>query len=182
MVSHIARAGNQEKDSKIDKNRQTQQPPVLTSPDPHGVGWHPPSGADLRPKIEDAVEGSSTPLRGEASQESSRVSNVHPQPPARSLWSMLWGAEVAILGEVRGATSGVVALFDVMLGAVPAGSNFSLDVVLQDSNSDLSTQQMVTVSVSGSVPQTPEPATQLLLATGFLVPFAVRRKPKLFEI
>lgn len=82
----------------------------------------------------------------------------------------------------NGATSGVVALFDVMLGAVPAGSSFPLDVVLQDTNSDLSTQQGVTVSVSGSVTQTAEPATLLLLTTGLLVPFAVRRKPKLFEI
>ena len=75
-----------------------------------------------------------------------------------------------------------MAMFDVRLGVVPAGSSFPLDVVLQDTNSDLSTQQGVTVSVSGSVTQTAEPATLLLLTTGLLVPFAVRRKPKLFEI
>ncbi len=85
----------------FDKNGDIQQP-VSMGPDPRGGGWRPSSGADPKPKTEDAVERSSAPLRGEVSQDSSRVSNVHPQPPARSLWSMLWGAKVAIAGEVRG--------------------------------------------------------------------------------
>jgi hypothetical protein len=86
----------------VDKNRQTKEPPVLTGLDPHGVGWHPSSGADAGPKIEDAVERSSASVQGEVSQDSSPVSNVRHQPPATSLWSTLWGAKVAIVGEVRG--------------------------------------------------------------------------------
>jgi hypothetical protein len=79
----------------------------------------------------------------------------------------------------KGATSSVVALFDVTLGAVPGSSNFPVDVLLEDINSDLSTTQ--TVTVSGELTQTAEPATLLLLATGLVGALAVRRKHKLSE-
>jgi hypothetical protein len=41
----------------------------------------------------------------------------------------------------NGTTFRLVALFDVILGVVPAGSSFPVDVVLQDINSDLSITQ-----------------------------------------
>jgi hypothetical protein len=47
----------------------------------------------------------------------------------------------------NGTTFRVVALFDVILGVVPAGSSFPVDVVLQDINSDLSITQTVMESV-----------------------------------
>jgi hypothetical protein len=81
----------------------------------------------------------------------------------------------------NGTTSGVVALFDVMLGAVPADSNFPLDVVLQDVNADTSAMQTITLSVPGSVTQTPEPATLLLTATGLVVSLINQRKRKCRE-
>jgi PEP-CTERM motif len=65
----------------------------------------------------------------------------------------------------NGTTSPTVALFDVMLGAVPPGSVFAADVQLQDSNFDLTPSQTVTVSVPAAA-TTPEPATMLLFGTG----------------
>ena len=65
----------------------------------------------------------------------------------------------------NGTASPTVALFDVMLGAVPPGSVFTIDVQLQDSNFDLTQPQTVTVSVPAAA-TTPEPATMLLFGTG----------------
>jgi hypothetical protein len=75
----------------------------------------------------------------------------------------------------KGATSSVVALFDVMLGSVAAGSSFPVDILLEDINSDLSATQTVTVSVPGSV-SVPEPGTLLLFTTGLAATFALLRK------
>ena len=83
----------------------------------------------------------------------------------------------------NGTSSGVVALFDVTLGSVPAGSSFPIDVVLQDTNSDSSATQTVTVTVPGTGTETtiPEPATLFQLATGLAATLAVRRKRKSSE-
>lgn len=67
----------------------------------------------------------------------------------------------------NGSTSGVIDLFTVVLGPVPTGSSFPIDVQLEDVNGDLSTTEIATVSVTGSV-AVPEPSTLLLLGTGVL--------------
>jgi PEP-CTERM motif len=74
----------------------------------------------------------------------------------------------------NGTTSGVVALFDVTLGSVAAGSSFPVQVQLQDINNDLSAVEPVTVSVPATV--VPEPATLLLLATGLVSVIGTVRK------
>lgn len=61
----------------------------------------------------------------------------------------------------NGTTSGTVDLFDVLLGSVPNGANFQLQVQLEDINSDLSAIQSVTVSTPAASP-VPEPPTVLL--------------------
>jgi hypothetical protein len=75
---------------------------------------------------------------------------------------------------VQETTSPQVALFDVALGRLPVGSNFLMQVQLEDINSQLSGVQTVMVQVRGSA-VTPEPATIILFGTGLLA-IAVRRK------
>lgn len=89
----------------------------------------------------------------------------------------------ASLAIPNGTTSSVVALFDVTLGAALPGSSFPVGVQLQDDNPlnvDLSASQTVTVNVPGAV-ATPEPATLLLLISGIVGAFAVRRKLRVSE-
>lgn len=72
----------------------------------------------------------------------------------------------------NGTTSPSVALFDVMLGAVPPGSFFTVDVQLEDSNFDFTSSQTVAVFV----PDTPEPSTILLFGSGLAGIWLKRRK------
>ncbi|MBV9158051.1 MAG: PEP-CTERM sorting domain-containing protein [Acidobacteriaceae bacterium] len=67
----------------------------------------------------------------------------------------------------NGTTSAVVPLFDVAISGSPSGSNFPIQVQLEDINSDLSLTQTVTVSLSGA--SVPEPATIFLAAIGISV-------------
>src|SRR5215469_326370 len=76
----------------------------------------------------------------------------------------------------NGVTSGVVDLFDMMLGSVAAGSTFLMDVQLEDINNDLSAIQTVTVSVPGSVVSTPEPASFALTLSGLIGLVVARRR------
>lgn len=68
-----------------------------------------------------------------------------------------------------GTTSATVALFDVRLGNVPAGSSFPIQVQLEDFNSDLSSTQTVTVSAPAGVTGVPEPLVSWLLFTGLII-------------
>ena len=68
----------------------------------------------------------------------------------------------------NGTTSGVLDLFNVMLGSVAAGSTFFMDVQLEDINNDLSATQTVTVAVPGSVVSTPEPASLTLTLSSLI--------------
>jgi hypothetical protein len=80
-----------------------------------------------------------------------------------------------------GTTSAEVALFDVVLGSVVAGSSFPIHVQLEDVNFDLSAMQTATVSVPGGGMPTPEPATLLLLGVGLCGLFVARRSRLKFE-
>jgi hypothetical protein len=80
-----------------------------------------------------------------------------------------------------GTTSAEVALFDVVLGSVVAGSSFPIQVQLEDVNFDLSVMQTATVSVPGAGMPTPEPATLLLLGVGLCGLFVARRTRLKFE-
>ena len=66
---------------------------------------------------------------------------------------------------LNGTTSGMVDLFDVLLGVVPDGASFPIQVQLEDINSDLSAIQTATVSIAAASP-VPEPATLLLTVSG----------------
>jgi hypothetical protein len=80
---------------------------------------------------------------------------------------------------LNGSTSHGVPLFDITLGSVPTGSMFSIQVQLEDINSDLSGVQTVMVNVPASS-TTPEPATIVLFGTGlFLV--TVKRRSRLAD-
>jgi len=79
----------------------------------------------------------------------------------------------------NGNTSVSVDLFNVLLGAVPPGSSFPIQVQLEDINLDLSGTQLVTVSVPGGVPPVPEPTTLLSLGTGIVGMFAQRWRRKI---
>lgn len=62
----------------------------------------------------------------------------------------------------NGSTSVLIPLFDVTLGAVPAGASFPIEVQLEDAAGDLSAIQTATVSVPG-VQAVPEPPLFWLL-------------------
>jgi hypothetical protein len=68
------------------------------------------------------------------------------------------GLGVADFTIANGTTSGVVDLFEVFVGIAPPGSDFPIDVQLEDALTDLSAVQTVTVSVPGT-PSVPEPHT-----------------------
>lgn len=74
-----------------------------------------------------------------------------------------------------GSTSGVVALFDVTLGAVAPGSIFPMQFQLQDINSDFSSESTVYVTVPGNS-SVPEPSGLVLLVTGIFTAYAVRAR------
>ena len=58
----------------------------------------------------------------------------------------------------NGSTSAAVDLFSVTVGAAPNGAKFTIEVSLEDVNSDLSSSQTVSVTVSGTA-VVPEPAS-----------------------
>jgi len=74
----------------------------------------------------------------------------------------------------NGTTSAEVALFDVTLGLVPAGSSFPIQIQLEDAQGDLSAIQTATVSAS----PIPEPGTVPLLGAGLSGILAVWRRRK----
>jgi len=77
----------------------------------------------------------------------------------------------------NGATSSITALFDVVLGTVPAASSFPIEGQLEDANGDLSAIQTVTVN-TGRMITTPEPATLFMLGAGLLGILGIRQRNK----
>ena len=74
----------------------------------------------------------------------------------------------------NGTTSGPVDLFEVLVGVVPSGSKFTVDVQLEDALSDLSSLQTVTVSIP-STTAVPEPATLSMMMVLLALLLVARR-------
>lgn len=70
-------------------------------------------------------------------------------------------------------TSAVVDLFSVMAGSVSRGTPLSIDVTLEDINSDLSSTQTVFLKTSGGT--VPEPAAPILVVTGLILLIVIRQ-------
>lgn len=75
----------------------------------------------------------------------------------------------------NGTTSVLIPLFDVTLGAVPAGTSFPIEVQLEDATGDLSAIQTAAVSVPGGQ-AVPEPSLFWLLAVALAGAAVARRR------